>query len=63
MHCFFDNTKSVLTVLDGQKKYVLSVKESVWKMLCEAMLQVYVEREMLKKYDIKEQMISVLWRI
>jgi len=62
-HCFFDNTKSVLTVLDSQKKYVLSVKESVWKMLWEAILQVYVEREMLKKYDIDEQMISVLCKI
>lgn len=62
-HCFFNNTKSVLTVLDGQKKYVLSVKESVWKMLCESMLQVYVEREMLNKYDIEEQIISVLCRI
>ncbi|MBP6257300.1 hypothetical protein KA405_06555 [Patescibacteria group bacterium] len=49
--------------MDSQKKYALSVKESVWKMLCEAMLQVYVEREMLKKYDIDEQMISVLCKI
>lgn len=62
-HCFFDNTKSVLTVLDGQKKYVLSVKESVWKMLCQAMKQVYVDWALMKKYGIEAAIITMLTEI
>jgi hypothetical protein len=60
MHCFYNPKSNQLIVLDVKQQYSLSVKESVWKMLCDAMQDVYVDIEIFKKYDIEEEIVTVL---
>lgn len=60
IHCFFDSKNHQLTVLNWQQQLTLSVAEKVWDIICYVMKNVYIESELLKKYCIEEEIVTVL---